>query len=269
MIKGVSKFGTPFFVLINVFVSFGDFLWLSSVSVKNLIYYCRKSKRVDVYIVIVAESQGLRNEKEGPKSFHLVDGKPVVMHTFEAFSMFYGKAKFLLVLPELEIGRWKHLCFEFDFTVPHEIVEGGPTRFHSVKNALAKVSDKTMVLIHDAVRPMVDEHTITNCFRTAKIHGNAIPVIPLREPIRKVEKALSHSVDRLQYRVVQTPQVFQSHLIKKAYMQIYREQFTDDASVLESTGMQMRIVEGNDDNIKITRTGDLGYAEAVLKSKKK
>ncbi|MBN2616092.1 MAG: 2-C-methyl-D-erythritol 4-phosphate cytidylyltransferase [Bacteroidales bacterium] len=224
---------------------------------------------MEVYIVIVADSQGLRKENEEPKSFHLIDRKPVVMHTFDAFSMFYGKAKFLLVLPELEIGRWKHLCFEFDFNVPHELVEGGPTRFHSVKNALARVPEKTMVLIHDAVRPLVDEHTIMNCFRTAKIHGNAIPVIPLKDPIRKVEKALSLPVDRTQYRVVQTPQVFQSQLIKKAYMQIYREQFTDDASVLESTGTQMRIVEGNEDNIKITRAGDLGYAQIVLQSRNK
>ena len=220
---------------------------------------------MDVYIVIVAGGQGIRMGNEVPKQFHLLNGKPVVMHTFDAFSAFYDKAKFLLVLPELEIGRWKHLCVEFDFNVPHELVEGGPTRFHSVKNALQHIPDKSMVFIHDAVRPLVDETTLMNCFRTAKIHGNAIPVAPLKESIRKVEKALSHAVDRNQFRTVQTPQVFQSHLIKKAYLQIYHEHFTDDASVLENTGVQLRTVEGNEDNIKITHPGDLGYAETVLK----
>lgn len=220
---------------------------------------------MDTYIIIVAGGKGTRMESEIPKQFHLINGKPLVMHTFDAFSTFYGKATFLLVLPELEIGRWKHLCAEFSFDLQHQIVEGGPTRFHSVKNALSLVPDKSMVLIHDAVRPLVDEKTIMNCIRTAKVHGNAIPVIDLKQSIRKVEKALSHSVDRTHYKIVQTPQVFQSQGIKKAYMQMYHERFTDDASVLENMGVQLRIVQGNDDNIKITRPGDLGYAEFILK----
>lgn len=206
------------------------------------------------------------NEK--PKHFHLLNEKPVVMHTFDAFSMFLGKAKFLLVLPEMEIGRWKHLCHEFDFNIPHEVIEGGPTRFHSVKNALAKVPEKKRVVIHDAVRPLVNEETIKNSFRTATIHGNAIPVVPVINTLRKVEKALSVPVNREQFRIVQTPQVFHSQLIKKAYMQVFREEFTDDASVLESMGTQIRIVEGNIDNIKIVSDGDLGYAGAVLLQRK-
>lgn len=222
---------------------------------------------MDTYIIIVAGNQSVRLEQTESRHFSLLNGKPVVMQSFEAFSMFFDSAKFLLVLPELDIGRWKHLCHEFNFTIPHEIIEGGPTRFHSVKNALSQVPDKKMVVIHDAVRPLVNEETIKNCFRTAKIHGNAIPVVPIREPIRKVEKALSIPVDRAQFRIVQTPQTFHSQLIKKAYMQVYREEFIDDASVLESMGSQIRIVEGNKDNIKIESDGDLGYAEAVLRKK--
>lgn len=219
---------------------------------------------MEVYIIIVAGGSGQRMEHLTPKQFLLLDGRPVVMRTFDAFSDFYGKAKFLLVLPGREIGRWKHLRYEFEFDVPHEIVEGGPTRFHSVKNALALVPEKSLVFIHDAVRPLVDKTTIANCYRTAKIHGNAIPGVPLQNSIRKVKNGLSHSVNRENYKVVQTPQVFASSLVKKAYSGIYNEQFTDDASVVESLGIQLHIVEGNPDNIKITRPGDLGYAEVVL-----
>lgn len=223
---------------------------------------------MDVYIVIVAGGKGQRMDHMTPKQFHLLAGRPVVMQTFDAFSDFYGKAKFLLVLPGNEIGRWKHLLYEFKFDVPHEVVEGGPTRFHSVKNALVHVPEKSLVFIHDAVRPLVDKTTIANCYRTAKIHGNAIPVIPVKESLRMVENGLSGSVNRENFRTVQTPQVFYSSLIKKAYDQTYNEQFTDDASVVEATGTQLHIVEGNPDNIKITRPGDLGYAEAILVARK-
>lgn len=223
---------------------------------------------MEVYIIIVAGGKGQRMEHLTPKQFHLLGGRPVVMRTFDAFSDFYGKAKFLLVLPGNEIGRWKLLRYEFGFDVPHEIVEGGPTRFHSVKNALALVPEKCLVFIHDAVRPLVDKTTIADCYRTAKIHGNAIPVISVKESLRRVENGLSRSVDRGNFKTVQTPQVFYSSLIKKAYVQIYNEQFTDDAAVVEAMGAQLHIVEGNPDNIKITRPGDLGYAEAVLAARK-
>jgi 2-C-methyl-D-erythritol 4-phosphate cytidylyltransferase len=219
---------------------------------------------MEVYIIIVAGGKGQRMDHQMPKQFHLLGGRPVVMRTFEAFSDFYGKAKFLLVLPGNEIGRWKHLRYEFGFEVPHEIVEGGPTRFHSVKNALALVPEKCLVFIHDAVRPLVDKTTIANCHRTAKIHGNAIPVVPSTESLRMVENGLSRAVNRENFKAVQTPQVFYSSLIKKAYAQTYNDQFTDDASVMEAMGTQLHIVEGHPDNIKITRPGDLGYAETVL-----
>lgn len=223
---------------------------------------------MEVYIIIVAGGKGQRMDHQTPKQFHLLDGRPVVMRTFDAFSDFCGRAKFLLVLPGNEIGRWKHLRYEFEFEVPHEIVEGGPTRFHSVKNALALVPEKCLVFIHDAVRPLVDKTTIANCHRTAKIHGNAIPVVPSTESLRMVENGLSRAVNRENFKAVQTPQVFYSSLIKKAYTQTYNDQFTDDASVLEATGTQLRIVEGHPDNIKITRPGDLGYAETVLAARK-
>lgn len=217
-----------------------------------------------IYIILVAGGKGLRMDAETPKQFHLVKGRPLVMHTFDAFSAFFGQATFLLVLPEMEIGRWKHLCVDYDFTVPHEIVEGGPTRYHSVKNALSRVNDNSLVFIHDAVRPLVSSETLMSCLKVARIHGAAIPVAPLTDSIRLVESGLSQSVERDKYRLVQTPQVFRSEILKKAYLQAYHDTFTDDAVVVESTGQPLHLVEGDTDNIKVTRPGDLGYVEVVL-----
>jgi len=217
-----------------------------------------------IYIILVAGGKGLRMDDKTPKQFHLVNGRPLVMHTFDAFSAFFGRATFLLVLPEMEIGRWKHLCADYDFTVPHEIVEGGPTRYHSVKNALSRVDDNSLVFIHDAVRPLVSSETLMSCLKVARIHGAAIPVAPLTDSIRLVESGLSQSVEREKYRLVQTPQVFRSEILKKAYLQAYHDTFTDDAAVVESIGQPLHLVEGDADNIKVTRPGDLGYVEVVL-----
>lgn len=221
-----------------------------------------------IYIVLVAGGKGTRLGSETPKQFHVVAGKPLVMHTFDAFSLFFGKAEFLLVLPELEIGRWKHLCVDYDFQLPHTIVEGGPTRYHSVKNALARVKEKGLVFIHDAVRPLVSEDTLLDCLQVARIHGSAIPVVPLADSLRRVENGISRAVDRNRYRLVQTPQVFRSDILKKAYLQAYRDTFTDDSSVVENTGQPLHLVNGNPENIKVTCPGDLGYVEAVLLQKK-
>jgi 2-C-methyl-D-erythritol 4-phosphate cytidylyltransferase len=216
------------------------------------------------YIILVAGGKGTRMGSETPKQFHEVAGKPLVMHTFDAFSAYYDKARFLLVLPEMEIGLWKHLCVDYDFSVPHQIVEGGPTRYHSVKNALVFVEDRSLVFVHDAVRPLVSRETIKSCQQVATIHGTAIPVTPVIDSLRTVENGTHRSVDRSRYRKVQTPQVFSSEILKKAYRQAYRERFTDDASVVESSGEMLHLVEGNPDNIKVTRPGDLGYVEWVL-----
>jgi len=217
-----------------------------------------------IYIVLVAGGKGLRMGSETPKQFHLVDGRPLLMRTFDAFSAFYDKAEFLLILPELEIGRWRHLCVNYDFQIPHRIVEGGPTRYHSVKNALNFVENKSLVFIHDAVRPLVSSETITACLQVARVHGTAIPVAPVTDSLRKVENGISQALARDKFRLVQTPQVFRAEILKKAYQQSYRDDFSDDAAVVESTGLSLHLVEGSVDNIKVTRLGDLGYVEAVL-----
>ena len=203
---------------------------------------------------------------EQPKQFLEIRGLPLLMHTFRAFSFLTDDVEFILVLPSGSIDKWKQLCKTYNFTIPHQIAEGGPKRFHSVKSGLKMVPDNTLVAIHDAVRPFVSQHIIEDCFTMAERKGNAVPVIPVRESVREVSGTLNKSIDRSKLRLVQTPQVFLSSDIKRAYLQAYNENFTDDAMVLESTGKQIFMIDGNQENIKITSPADLIFAKALIQS---
>lgn len=220
---------------------------------------------MDKYILIVAGGKGLRFESDLPKQLVEVNGKPLLMWSFDAFKFLKKTAQFVLVLNGDLIGQWKHLCVKHNFNIPHQIVEGGPKRFHSVKNGLNLVPNSVLVAIHDAVRPLVSERTIIDCFSVAYRKGNAVPAIVVNESLRETDGPLNHPVNRDKYKVVQTPQTFHSDKIKKAYQQSYREHFTDDATVLESTGEIIHLVEGNRENIKITNNSDLLFAESILK----
>ena len=221
---------------------------------------------MEFYIIIVAGGKSERFGISIPKQFVEVAGKPLILHTFDAFGDYFDTAHFVLVLPEMEIGRWKHIAHHFNFTLPYTLIEGGPTRFHSVKNGLEAVPDNSLVAIHDASRPLVSNTTIKNCIRTATLHGNAVPVVPVVDSIRKIENGISETLDRNKLFSVQTPQVFNSKLIKTAYNRVYNDIFTDDASVAEASGHQIFTVEGNHENIKITRPADLGFAAYVLEN---
>lgn len=222
---------------------------------------------MDKYILIVAGGRGSRIGGQ-PKQFVELLGKPLLMHTFDVFTVFPSLKKFIVVLSETDLEYWKLLCVEHDFRVPHQVISGGPNRFFSVKRGLSLVPDDTFVAIHDGVRPLVSEDVIRHCFDVARRKGNAVPAIRIHESVRETDAALNTPLDREKLRLVQTPQVFYSALIKKAYQQHYREDFTDDASVLESTGQMIHLVEGNEENIKITNPSDLSVAEALLKRKK-
>jgi len=223
---------------------------------------------MDKYILLVAGGKGSRVGGP-PKQFEILLGFPLLMHTFHAFDFLSNTAKFILVLPEDKVGYWNQLCQKYDFQISHQVISGGPKRFYSVKRGLGLVPDNAVVAIHDGVRPLVSADTINRCFEIALKKGNAIPAISVRESVRETDGPLNKLFDRNKLKIVQTPQVFYSSLIKKAYHQNYREYFTDDASVLESTGEVIHLVEGNDENIKITGPADLIIAEALLKRKKK
>jgi 2-C-methyl-D-erythritol 4-phosphate cytidylyltransferase len=173
----------------------------------------------------------------------------------------------ILVLPAIQIDFWKNLCQKHNFSLPHQIVEGGNARFYSVKNGLQNIKIPSLVAIHDGVRPLVSEETIAHCFEAAENFDAAIPVVDLVDSIRQLTENGSQSVDRSAYKLVQTPQVFDAELLIEAYKQDFSPLFTDDASVVEAFGRNVKLVEGNRENIKITTAFDLELAEILLKNK--
>ena len=215
------------------------------------------------FVLIVAGGAGSRFSSETPKQFAVLNGRPVLMHTFRAFS-FLDDLQFILVLPKNLINDWKSLCQRHGFEIDHKIAEGGPKRFHSVKSGLSLVPDDCLIAIHDGVRPLVSKVTIQRCFDLAERKKSAVPVVPVNESLRQVDGLFSKAVNRDEFKIVQTPQVFYASLIKKAYRQNYHLEFTDDATVFESAGHQVYLSEGNPENIKITGQIDLVVAENLI-----
>jgi 2-C-methyl-D-erythritol 4-phosphate cytidylyltransferase len=215
--------------------------------------------------LIVAGGKGERMNADIPKQFLEIQGKPILMHTLEAFLHFDPSMRLILVLPATQIEFWESLCKKHDFTLQHQIVEGGSARFYSVKNGLDMIDVPSTVAVHDGVRPLVSMETIARCFDAAEKFEAAIPVIDLVDSIRQLTENGSQSVDRSSYKLVQTPQVFDTQLLKKAYEQDFSPLFTDDASVVEAMGKHVQLVEGNRENIKITTEFDLKIAELFAK----
>jgi len=215
--------------------------------------------------IIVAGGRGLRMGEEVPKQFLPVGGRPVLMRTIDLFQAFDPAMSVVLVLPEDQFDYWKELCRQYHYEKKHQVVAGGKTRFESVKNGLKTVKSSDVVAIHDGVRPFVSIETIDRCFNAAQKHGAAIPVVEVVETIRKIERGGSEVVPRDDYRLVQTPQVFRTSLIKDAYDRGTASSFTDDASVAEAAGHEITLVEGNRENIKITSPFDLLVANALIK----
>ena len=220
------------------------------------------------YIIIAAGGKGLRMGSDIPKQFLPIGGKPVLMRTLERFREYSSNLQIILVLPEAQQAYWHQLCEEYHFNVEYTLANGGQTRFHSVQNGLAKIPDDAqgVVGVHDGVRPFPSIEVIRNCYETARKVEAVIPVIPVVETVRHLEGDTSVTVPRGDYRLVQTPQTFDIQLLKAANRQPYNDGFTDDASVVESYGHQITLVEGNRENIKITTPYDIVISEAILTS---
>lgn len=202
---------------------------------------------------------------ELPKQFLPIGGKPVLMHTLQAFYDYDREMRIILVLPASQQAYWVQLCREHHFTVPHEVADGGETRFHSVKNALERVNTSGLVGVHDGVRPFVSQEVIARCYEQAAEKKAVVPVVNVVETVRHLcQGGRSETVPRDEYRLVQTPQVFDAELLLRAYRQPYTPDFTDDASVVEALGEPVWLTEGNRENIKITTPFDLKIAEALL-----
>lgn len=223
------------------------------------------------YAVIVAGGAGVRMGGEVPKQFLPIGGLPVLMHTLNVFQAYDADLKLLLVLPESQFDYWKELCDEYNFKIPHQLIQGGASRFGSVKNGLNSIPDceKGLVAIHDGVRPFVAVEVIHESYRTAAKEGSAIAVVGLKDSIRKIEaNGNSQFKNRDEFRLVQTPQTFQLAKIKEAFLTEEKPYFTDDATVYENMGWKVRLILGNRENIKLTTPEDLSYATFLLAEKK-
>ena len=217
-------------------------------------------------ILIVAGGRGTRMGGPQPKQFLELAGRPVLMHTLEAFDRWDASARLIVVLPEDQIDTWKRLCEAHVFGRIHRVVAGGETRFHSVRNGLGAVASDGLIAVHDGVRPLVAPSVIAACFAAAADGGAAVPVVPVVESVREVDAdGGSRPVDRTRLRVVQTPQVFRADVLRDAYCLPYDPRFTDDASVVEASGVAVRLVPGNRENIKLTTPMDLLLAEQLMR----
>ncbi len=214
--------------------------------------------------IIVAGGKGLRMNAEIPKQFLEINHLPILMHTLNAFSKYDASIQLILVLPAEQVNFWKELCHKHSFSISHTIVCGGDSRFDSVKNGLDAVKVHSMVAVHDGVRPLVSKDTIARCFEQVYQYGAVIPTVELVDSIRQLTDGRNIAVDRSAYQLVQTPQVFDSIILKNAYNQEFSSLFTDDASVVEAAGTAVKLVQGNRENIKITTEMDLKIASLFL-----
>lgn len=225
------------------------------------------------YIIIVAGGKGLRMGGEIPKQFLPICGRPILMRTLERFRAYSETLKIILVLPKDQQSYWQQLCKDYHFPLPssgeagqglYQMTDGGETRFHSVQHGLALIPDDAegVVGVHDGVRPFPSIEVIRNCYETARVKKAVIPVIPVVETLRHLTEGTK---PRGEYRLVQTPQTFDIQLLKAANRQPYNDNFTDDASVVESFGYDITLVDGNRENIKITTPYDMTVAEAIVK----
>jgi 2-C-methyl-D-erythritol 4-phosphate cytidylyltransferase len=233
------------------------------------------------YIIIVAGGKGLRMGVNTPKQFLLLDGRPVLMRTIEAFHQYDPAIHIILVLSDDQEVYWKNLCDDYDFFISHRVVSGGETRFHSVRNGVNLIEkllssneqswmDQVLVGVHDGVRPLISKELIARIYHQASIENGAYPTLSLVDSLRKLSGSSKKSVrvDRSRYRLVQTPQIFRADILINAYKQEYNEAFTDDVSVVESAGICHPVmVEGERENIKLTTPTDFVIAQTLMKCK--
>lgn len=220
------------------------------------------------YAIIVAGGSGTRMGGSIPKQYLQIGEKPILMHTLAQFHQYAAGLQLILVIPGKDFGYWEGLSDQFDFHIPHLLVKGGSSRFQSVKNGLDAINGaEGLVAVHDGVRPFVSQQVIADGFHEAGLFGSAIPVIPLKDSLRKLTgDGKSCFQKRELFRLVQTPQVFQLGKIKQAFQVTEQAHFTDDASVYENQGWEVNLYAGNPGNMKITSPEDLAYAEFLIRS---
>jgi len=219
---------------------------------------------VKYFAIIVGGGSGSRMLSEIPKQFMLLRGRPVLMHTIEAFYASEYNPEIIVVLNVDFHQYWENLCVLHNFSIPHQLVKGGINRFHSVKNGIKAIKSKAIIAIHDAVRPLLSSKLIDRSFQTAELSGNAVAAIKSRDSVRQQNGKQTIALVREKIYLIQTPQTFSSDILKKAYRQEFRNEFTDDASVAEHSGIKINLIEGEHRNFKITFPEDIRLAEIYL-----
>lgn len=220
------------------------------------------------YVIIVAGGNGSRMNSNIPKQFLLLNGKPILYYAINTFLQTFDDCKIILVLPEEHIAAGQEIIDAFFDYNRIEIVIGGRTRFHSVQNGLAKVDDEeSVIFVHDAVRPMVSSVLLYRCLAAVIESGTAIPVIDCKDSVRIINENGNEAIERSSIKLVQTPQAFHGKILLPAFNIDYKEKFTDEASVVEAFGLKVSLVEGEEENIKITKPTDLIIAESILTAK--
>lgn len=212
-------------------------------------------------VVIVAGGSGSRMQSSIPKQFMILGGEPVVARTINTFAEALPGAEIVVVLPEEHIAMWKNLASRFDVAV-HKCVAGGKERFHSVKCGIEALSeDVEYIAIHDGVRALATKRLIIGAMLEVERCDAVIPVIDAVDSYRVVDGDKSSVISRSMLRIVQTPQVFRADILRKAYNQEYSPSFTDDATVVEAMGIDIKLISGERSNIKLTTPEDMTWAE--------
>ena len=219
------------------------------------------------YAVIVAGGSGQRMGSSLPKQFLPLCGKPVLWHTLNTFFQAINDIRIILVLPLSHLPYGQELRDSFEQSSQISVVEGGSSRYDSVKSGLSLIREQSIVFVHDGVRCLLTTSLIKRCYETALSKGNATPAVASKDSVRIVSDSGNMVADRNNVQLIQTPQVFLSDIILKAFEQPYQERFTDEATVVESSGTAIILVPGEHENIKITNPIDLLIAEKVLESR--
>ncbi len=216
------------------------------------------------YAVIVAGGIGHRMGTQVPKQFLHLQGKCLLWHTLTAFLKAYNDLQIIFVLPQENLSEGESIIKDLNAKERINLTSGGSTRFHSVQNGLALIKEPSVIFIHDGVRCLISQDLIHRCYEQALAMGSAIPAVAATDSIRIVDETYHSVANRNNIRIIQTPQTFLSSIILPAYQTTYQEAFTDEATVVEAAGQKIFLINGDYENIKITRPVDLLIAESIL-----
>ena len=216
------------------------------------------------YAVLVAGGTGTRMKSSTPKQFLKINGNPLLYYTIDTFLKAFSDINIIIVLPNEHIQNWRTTINNYFPKTDIQLIQGGDTRFQSVKNGLSLIKEESIIFVHDAVRCLLSKALIIRCYESAVAFGSAIPAINSKDSVRVVENGISKAVNRDTVKLIQTPQTFRSDILLNAFKNEYNTAFTDEASVVEFAGLQVNVMEGEESNIKITHPIDLFIAEKIM-----